>query len=104
MRIRKRVTMMAVVVSIIFGVCHGSIQTLYTLQLFTSYQMSYEVYAVSNLMVLFNSAVNPFVYALVNHNFRGKVKAIFRCSKAKVDVTSGLRGTMLSTQASSQHS
>ncbi|XP_058964655.1 QRFP-like peptide receptor [Pocillopora verrucosa] len=88
MGVRKRVTIMAVVVSIIFGICHGSIQFFYTLHLFTSYQMSYAVYAFSNLMILFNSAVNPFVYALLNHNFREKVKAILRCSKVKVDATS----------------
>lgn len=87
MGVRKRVTIMAVVVSIIFGICHGSIQFFYTLHLFTYYQMSYAVYAFSNLMILFNSAVNPFVYALLNHNFREKVKAILRCSKVKVDVT-----------------
>ena len=50
--------------------------------------MNHIMYAVSNLMVLFNSAINPFVYALLNHSFRRKVKAILRYPKAKVDVTS----------------
>ena len=90
-RVRKRVTLMAVVVSIIFGISWGTIQFLYTLHLFSSYQMNHIMYAVSNLMVLFNSAINPFVYALLNHNFRRKVKAILRYPKAKVDVTSQIQ-------------
>ena len=84
MRVRKRVTSMVVVVSAIFGICWGTIQVLYTLRMFTSYQMSPIVIAISNIMVLFNSAVNPFVYALFNQNFREKIKGMLRCSKATV--------------------
>ena len=46
--------------------------------------MSPVVIAISNIMVLFNSAVNPFVYALFNQNFREKMKGMLRCSKAAV--------------------
>ena len=34
--------------------------------------------AITNVMVLFNSAVNPFVYALLNKQFREKIKRMIR--------------------------
>ena len=39
-------------------------------------------YAVSDTMFMFNSAINPFVYSLLNERFRGKLKGMFcnRCS------------------------
>ena len=45
------------------------------------------VIAISDIMVLFNSSVNPFVYALFNQNFREKMNGILRCSKATVGAT-----------------
>ena len=74
---------MVVAVTVIFAICLGTIQVIYTLARFTSYQLSPVVTAIANVMVLFNSAVNPFVYALLNHNFRGKMKGMIRCSKVR---------------------
>lgn len=75
-RVRKRVTLMLAVVSGIFAICWGTIQVLYNLLHYTSYEISPVVVAISNTMVLFNSAVNPFVYALSSQNFREKVKGM----------------------------
>ncbi|XP_074627153.1 pyroglutamylated RF-amide peptide receptor-like [Acropora palmata] len=75
-RVRKRVTLMLAVVSGIFAICWGTIQVLYSLLHYTSYEISPVVVAISNTMVLFNSAVNPFVYALSSQNFREKVKGM----------------------------
>ena len=80
MKRRKRVTLMVVIVSVIFGVCWGTIQLLYSLMSFTSFQAGPVVIAISNVMVLFNSAANPFVYALFNQNFREKMKGMACCS------------------------
>lgn len=82
LRVRKRVTLMVVAVTVIFAICWGAIQVLYTLKYFTSYQLSPVVTA--NVMALFNSAANPFMYALLNHTFRDKMKKIIRCSIVRV--------------------
>ena len=67
---------MVVIVSVIFAICWGTIQVLYNLLYFTSYEISPVVVVISNTMVLFNSAVNPFVYALSSQNFREKIKGL----------------------------
>ena len=80
MRVRKRVTLMVVTVSIIFGVCWLADSINYILSTFTSiYNDSDLSYVTTGTLVLFNSAINPFVYALVNHQFRVKIKAMIRC-------------------------
>ena len=78
MRVRKRVTLMAVVVSIIFGICWGTIQILYTLHAFEVFRLDKVVIAIGNILVLFNSTINPFVYALLSENFRQKLKEMVR--------------------------
>lgn len=35
-------------------------------------------WAIAAVMILFNSAVNPFVYALINERFREKIKRLIR--------------------------
>ena len=56
-KVRKRVTLMVVIISGIFTICWGTLQVLYSLLYFTSYEISPVVVAISNAMVLFNSAV-----------------------------------------------
>lgn len=91
LKVRKRVTLMAVIVSVIFGVCWGTIQVLYTLHSFKVFQLSPFVIAISNILVLFNSTINPFVYALLSENFRQKVKGMVGWPKAAVDATTELQ-------------
>ena len=90
MRVRKRVTLMAVVVSIIFGICWGTIQILYTLHAFEVFRLDKVVIAISNILVLFNSTINPFVYALLSENFRQKLKGMVRFPRATVGATTEL--------------
>ena len=98
LKVRKRVTLMVITVSIIFGVCYLSDSTNFLL---ASYAPAHTVNDVAFLatttMVLFNSAVNPIVYALVNFRFRGKIKAmVYRSEKSKAE-------SKLSTETPSQH-
>ena len=90
MKVRKRVTLMVVTVSVIFGICWGTSSTVYLLRYFTSYNF-YSAIIITNAMVYFNSAVNPIVYALVSQRFREKIKGMIccRCSVAnKIQATS----------------
>ena len=79
LRVRKRVTLMGVTVTAIFGICWAPDIIAHNLEVFTSITISELTYAVIHVLVLFNSAVNPFVYALVNKNFREKLKDMICC-------------------------
>lgn len=83
MKVRKRVTLMVVAVTAIFGVSWGTGQLVYVLLYFISNDIGAVLLAISDVMILFNSAVNPFVYALLNHQFREKIKRALRCSLAE---------------------
>ena len=80
LRVRKRVTLMGVTVTAIFGICWAPDIIAHNLDYFTSLSISELAYAVIHMLVLFSSTVNPFVYALVNKNFREKLKGMICCS------------------------
>ncbi|XP_020626586.1 pyroglutamylated RFamide peptide receptor-like [Orbicella faveolata] len=77
MKVRKRVTLMVITVSSIFGISWGTSSITYVLKHFTTRNTGHV--AISTTMALLNSAVNPFLYALFNQPFRGKVKRML-CS------------------------
>ena len=79
-RVRKRVTLMAITVSAIFGICWGTNSVVYIMVYFASYSIGEVPVAISDMMVLFNSAVNLFVYALLNQQFREKMKGMVCCT------------------------
>ena len=82
MRVRKRVTLMVVTVTAIFGICWGTNQVVYLLRNVASNNIHLVTIAAVNTMVMFNSAVNPFVYALLNKQFREKIKRVIFCSRS----------------------
>ena len=79
MKVRKRVTLMVVAITIIFGICWGIGQLMYVLLYFIPQNIGAILLAIADVMILFNSAVNPFVYALLNQQFRKKIKKMICC-------------------------
>ena len=84
MKVRKRVSLMVVTVSAIFGICWGTSSVAYTLWAFDPSSVGPVPIAIANTMVLFNAAINPFVYALLNQQFREKMKGIMCCANCCV--------------------
>ena len=77
LRVRKRVTLMVITVTALFAACwltdtiaHVSI----------SYNDHKVAFTVIHTMILVNSSINPFVYALINQNFRDKIKGVLCCT------------------------
>ena len=75
---------MVVAVSVIFGICWGTGTVVYILKDIASYYIGPVPTTIANTMVLFNSAVNPFVYALLNQQFREKIKGMICCTGSLV--------------------
>ena len=78
-KVRKRVTLTVVTVSVIFGVCYLTDTSNYVMYNFHP-SRAFLLWHASSIMLLFNSAVNPIVYALVNQRFREKFKRMMSCT------------------------
>lgn len=78
-RMRKRATLMVVTVTVLFGICWVSDITAHSIDYYTSHRISTETYLTIHTLILLNTAVNPFVYTLISHNFREKMKGMIYC-------------------------
>lgn len=79
-RVRKRVTLMVVAITVIYGICWGTNEVVYAIEFIALHHIGHLPMAIANTMVLFNSAINPFVYALLNKQFRVKMKVMLCCT------------------------
>ena len=77
---RKRVTLMVTTVSAIFALCWMSGAATYLVAFFSPVFGAGDVaYVTQSTVVMFNSAVNPIVYALINQQFSKKIKYMMCC-------------------------
>ena len=90
LKVRKRVTLMLVTITAIFVICWVTDLTLHVIESGFSYQLSPVAIPIAHTMIMFNSAVNPFAYALINQRFREKMKAMV-CCISNSSVTSAAR-------------
>ena len=82
LKVRKRVTLMVVTVRAIFGIFWATDLILHALEDIGSFKFNSVVFPIGNTMLMFNFAVNPFAYALINQRFRENIKGMIRCSSS----------------------
>ena len=75
LRLRKRATLTAVTITAILVISWGADGILHLIQEYAgSVKLSPLTTPITHTIMIFNSAVNPFAYALLNQRFRTKVK------------------------------
>ncbi|XP_068753067.1 tachykinin-like peptides receptor 86C [Montipora capricornis] len=81
LKVRKRVTLMVLTVTTLFAICWISDIVLHVLEDFGLCTISDVAIPIAHTMIVFNSAVNPFAYALINERFREKMKGML-CNRS----------------------
>ena len=82
MKVRKRVTLMAIAVSVIFAVCWLTDSINYVLTFYVpEHEVGNVIFVAATTLVMFNSAVNPILYALLSQRFREKIKRMMCYSR-----------------------
>ena len=80
---RKRVTKILVTLNVVYAFCWFPNLLLNILNYYIANPALHSIgYLVTELLVLLNSSINPFVYALQSKQFRIAVKHIVRCRKS----------------------
>ena len=75
LRLRKRVTLMVVTISTILVISWGTDGILHLIQEYAgSVKLSPLTSPIAHTIIIFNSAVNPFAYALLSQRFRKEMK------------------------------
>ena len=78
LRLRKRVTLMVVSISAILVISWGADGILHLIHEYaSSVKLSPLTFPIAHTIITFNSAVNPFAYALLNKKFRKKMKQMY---------------------------
>ncbi|XP_074621337.1 QRFP-like peptide receptor isoform X2 [Acropora palmata] len=93
LKVRKRVTLMVVVVTVIFAICWGMDSVMHLIADVISYDIGPLAIPIAHTMIMFNSAVNAFAYALINQRFRQKIMEMFCKRRSKVYQVRNIRPT-----------
>ena len=81
MSVRRRVTLTVITVSVIFAVCWLTDSIYYIVVFYTStLPFGDALNAITPTLIMFNSAINPIVYALINQRFRENMKLLMCCT------------------------
>lgn len=99
LRARKRVTKMLIIIVIIYVLCWFPNLIINVVMYYVdSPELNSTGYLVSEVLVLVNSSINPFVYAIQSKQFRkGMKSAVLCCNKGRYRVAPEIRdriGTM----------
>ena len=78
---------MVLTVSASLGICWGTDLVLHLVVDYGHYKLSPSAFPIAHTLIMFNSAVNPFAYALINHRFREKMKGMICCSGSSPPAT-----------------
>lgn len=95
LKVRKRVTLSVITVSAIFGACWITGLLIYILSYLDILLFGSASYVISDTLFMLNSAINPFVYALLNERFRQKIKMFCRTRRILGVHASSSHGTEL---------
>lgn len=60
----------------------------------TSLNICFVHIAIVDMMVLFNAAVNPFVYTLMSHQFRQKIRGVICCQSTQAKAAMENKGKL----------
>ena len=74
LKVRKRITLMVISVTVIFGICWNARATLHLATSYSSFSTSGLTLRIAHMMLMFNAAVNIFAYVLISQRFRVKIK------------------------------
>lgn len=74
LKVRKRITLMVISVTVIFGICWNAGATLHLATSYSSFSTSGLTLRIAHIMLMFNAAVNIFAYVLISQRFRVKIK------------------------------
>ncbi|XP_068670027.1 neuropeptide FF receptor 2-like [Montipora foliosa] len=75
LKVRKRVTLMVLIVSFMFEITWITDTALHIIVI----DLNSPEISIAHALIMFNSAVNPFVYALLSQRFRQKMKGMIFC-------------------------
>ncbi|XP_068761792.1 neuropeptide FF receptor 1-like [Montipora capricornis] len=78
-KVRKRVTLMVLIVTTTFEICWITDTIIHLLQNAGIFPRDSYAIPIAHTLILFSSAINPFVYSLISQRFREKMKGMLCC-------------------------